>query len=146
MDPTSGEPGSGWPTPAMLLGAARAAAARARPKHSGYRVGAVVLDEQGRLHPGCNVESDSYGLTICAERVAIFAALASGARELRALAVACPDAPAARSSRMPCGACRQVALEWLADDAVLLVDGVGAFRSAELLPDGFRLDRPADPV
>lgn len=146
MDPIRETPSPDWPTPAALLGAARAAAARARPKHSGFRVGAVVLDEQGRLHPGCNVESDSYGLTICAERVAIFAALASGARELRALAVACPDAPLARSRRMPCGACRQIALEWLADDAVVLVDGVGACRPTDLLPDGFRLDRPGDSV
>src|SRR5918912_827345 len=75
-----------------LLAAARAAAAGARAKHSGFRVGAAVLDEAGRVHPGCNVESDSYGLTICAERVAIFAALAAGARRMVGLAVSCVDA------------------------------------------------------
>jgi cytidine deaminase len=123
-----------------LLAAARAAAAQARPKHSGFRVGAAVLDERGRLHLGCNVESDSYGLTICAERVAVFAALASGAQVLRGLAVACPDAPDGPAvHRMPCGACRQVLFEWLAPDAEVLVDGVGRFSPPTLLPEAFSL-------
>lgn len=128
-----------------LLAVARAAAANARPKHSGFRVGAAVLDERGRVYPGCNVESDSYGLTICAERVAIFAALAAGARVLVALAVSCPDAPPGRpGGRMPCGACRQVVVEYLVADAPVLVDGVGEFRPAGLLPEAFRL-RPPTP-
>ena len=131
-----------------LLAAARAAAAGARAKHSGFRVGAAVLDEAGRVHPGCNVESDSYGLTICAERVAIFAALATGARSLVALAVACPDAPpvgpthASPAERMPCGACRQIMAEYLAPDATVLVDEVGQFSPGELLPEAFRLRPP----
>ena len=140
---------------AELLAAAREAAARARARHSGFRVGAAVLDDAGHLHPGCNVESDSYGLTICAERVAIFAALAAGARELVALAVSVPadrgpfaplranwtaeeDEPGT-AGRMPCGACRQIMIEYLAPEAVVLVDGVGEFRAGELLPDAFRL-------
>jgi cytidine deaminase len=122
-----------------LVTAARGAAGRARAKHSGFRVGAAVLDESGRLHLGCNVESDSYGLTICAERVAVFAALAAGAGRLLALAVSCPDAPPGPSEgRMPCGACRQVMLEYLDPEAVVLVDGVRAFTPGELLPQGFR--------
>jgi cytidine deaminase len=83
-------------------------------------------------------------LTICAERVAIFAALASGARELRGLAVSCPaalDGPIGQ--RMPCGACRQVLSEWLAPQAEVLVDGVGRFAPADLLPNAFRLQRDA---
>jgi len=133
---------------ADLLAAARAAAAHARAQHSGFRVGAAVLDEQGRLHPGCNVESDSYGLTICAERVAIFTALAAGARELVALAVSVPadgrrrtadeDEPGT-AGRMPCGACRQIMVEYLAPEAVVLVDGLGEFRPGDLLPEAFRL-------
>ena len=133
-----------------LLAAARAAAENARPKHSGFRVGAAVLDHAGRVHPGCNVESDSYGLTICAERVAIFAALAAGARQLTALAVSCVDAPPesapspnGRVGRMPCGACRQIIAEYLEPDAPVMIDGVGALRPSELLPDAFRL-HPTD--
>jgi cytidine deaminase len=132
-----------------LLEDARAAARHARAKHSGFRVGAAVLDADSRVYPGCNVESDSYGLTICAERVAIFAALAAGAAPLRALAVSCVDAPEAssgsadeRASRMPCGACRQIIVEYLEPDATILVDGVGSYRPVELLPDAFRL-RPS---
>jgi cytidine deaminase len=125
---------------AALLAAARSAAGRARAKHSGFRVGAAVLDEAGRLHAGCNVESDSYGLTICAERVAIFAALAAGARRLLALAVACPDAARGPAgARLPCGACRQVMLEYLEQEAPVLVEGVGVFNCRALLPHGFRL-------
>jgi cytidine deaminase len=129
-----------------LLAAARAAAASARAKHSGFRVGAAVLDEAGRVHPGCNVESDSYGLTICAERVAVFAALAAGARSLAALAVSCPDAETrgrgdavSDTSLMPCGACRQIMAEYLASGATILVDRVGTFSPGELLPEAFRL-------
>ena len=122
--------------------AARDAACHAQVKQSGLRVGAAVVDEAGRTHPGCNVESDSYGLTICAERVAVFAALAAGARQLRALAVSCPDAPAEdAASRMPCGACRQILEEYLASDGPIIVDGVGTYTPAELLPAAFRLDR-----
>jgi cytidine deaminase len=127
-----------------LLRAARAAATRARAKHSGFRVGAAVLDAEGRRYAGCNVESDSYGLTICAERVAIYAALAAGAGQLVALAVSCPDAPSGGpAGRMPCGACRQVMAEYLSADATILIEGVGELGLAELLPRPFRLTPPA---
>jgi cytidine deaminase len=137
-----------------LLRTARSAAANAVAKHSGFRVGAGVLDDQGRIHPGCNVESDSYGLTICAERVAIFAALAAGAGRLVGLAVACPEAvhnaprpvglhesaeALTTNARMPCGACRQVMAEHLTPGARVLVDEVGEFSLEELLPAAFRL-------
>jgi cytidine deaminase len=103
-----------------------------------------VLDAEGRLYAGCNVESDSYGLTICAERVAIYAALAAGAGPLVALAVSCPDAaPGAPDGRMPCGACRQVMVEYLSAPAPVLIDGVGELQLAELLPQPFRLGPPA---
>jgi cytidine deaminase len=127
----------------QLLVAAREAADRARAKHSGFRVGAAVRDESGRVYPGCNVESDSYGLTVCAERVAIFSALAAGAERLTAVAVSCPDSRDGRgASRMPCGACRQIMAEYLAPGAVVLVDGVGQLELAELLPRPFRLEPP----
>jgi cytidine deaminase len=126
---------------AKLLVVARAAAENARPKHSGFRVGAAVLDEQGRVHVGCNVESDSYGLTICAERVAIFAALAAGARRLMALAVCCVDVQpeAGPAARMPCGACRQIMAEYLESEATIFVGGAGSFEPSDLLPEAFRL-------
>jgi cytidine deaminase len=111
-----------------------------------------VVDEGGRVYPGCNVESDSYGLTICAERVAIFAALAAGARRLTALGLSCVDARPedgasvqGRASRMPCGACRQVIVEYLEPDAPVVIDGVGVQRPAELLPDAFLLDQSGRP-
>ncbi len=122
----------------VLLTAARTSAANARARHSGFTVGAAVLDGQGRVHLGCNVESDSYGLTICAERVAIFAALAAGAQHLAALAVSAAGQPLS-AARMPCGACRQVMVEHLAPDAPVLVDGVAEFSLTELLPEAFRL-------
>ena len=123
-----------------LLVAARTAGLRARARHSRFRVGAAVRDASGRVYPGCNVESDSYGLTICAERVAIFAALAAGASDLVALAVTCLDAaPGPPGGRMPCGACRQIIVEYLDPGATIQVDGVGAFRPDELLPLAFRL-------
>jgi cytidine deaminase len=121
-----------------LLAAAREAAGNARARHSGFRVGAAVLDDQGRIHAGCNVESDSYGLTICAERAAIFAALAAGAEQLVAVAVSATGQPLS-AARMPCGACRQVMVEYLAPNAAVLVDGVAEFSPPDLLPEAFRL-------
>ena len=85
-----------------LLAAARAVRARAHAPYSRFRVGAAVLDERGRIHAGCNVENASYGLTVCAERNAIAAAVAAGARRILAVAVVSSDAVT------PCGACRQV--------------------------------------
>ena len=84
-----------------LLAAARAVRARAHAPYSRFRVGAAVLDERGRIHAGCNVENASYGLTVCAERNAIAAAVAAGARRIRAVAVVTANAvtPAARAAR-----------------------------------------------
>jgi len=95
-------------TPAQrkrLLALARAVRLRAHAPYSRYRVGAAVLDERGRLHSGCNVENASYGLTICAERNAVAAAVAAGAKHIRAVAVV------TRDGASPCGACRQVLAE-----------------------------------
>jgi cytidine deaminase len=119
-----------------LMARARAAASRAYAPYSRFRVGAAVEDADGNVHVGCNVENASYGLTICAERSAIFAALAAGApRPFSALAVTCLDGACS-----PCGACRQVMAEHLRADAPVYVDGTGEFTVGQLLPHGFTLE------
>ena len=122
---------------AQLLAAARAVRRRAHAPYSRFRVGAAVLDERGRVHVGCNVENASFGLTVCAERNAIAAAVAAGAKRLRAVAVVAD--PAAT----PCGACRQVIAELgPATTEILLARPTGAPRATTLgalLPDAFTL-------
>ncbi len=91
-----------------IIQAATAARERAYAPYSNYQVGAAVLAASGRIYSGCNVENASYGLSICAERVAISCAVAAGERSFRALAIAGGgELPA-----MPCGACRQFIAEW----------------------------------
>jgi cytidine deaminase len=127
----------------VLIALARQAAERAYAPYSRFRGGAVLLDANGHVFAGCNVESASYGLTLCAERGAISGAIAAGAaRPFQALAVACLDASSAQdpAGRMPCGACRQVMAEHLAPNAPIDVDGVGRFTVVDLLPFPFRLD------
>jgi cytidine deaminase len=127
------------PAEQALAQAARAARAHAYAPYSGYAVGAAVLTDDGQVVAGCNVENASYGLSVCAERVAVFRAIAAGARRLVAAAVCTPD------GGTPCGACRQVLLEF-ADApesfAVWVVSPdrvIARYTLAELLPHGFRL-------
>lgn len=104
--------------------------------YSKYRVGAAVLAADGRVFTGANVENASYGLTVCAERIAIFKAVNEGARELTTIAVA------TESGASMCGACRQVAAEFNAEVEVLLADTAGVFSRtslAKLLPGAFEL-------
>ncbi len=123
-----------------LLAAARAVRQNAHAPYSRFHVGAAVLDERGRVHTGCNVENASYGLTVCAERNAVAAAVAAGARAIKAVVVVTGVRPPAS----PCGACRQVLAEFAtAEVPVVLAPPRGpaarTFRIAELLPDAFRL-------
>jgi cytidine deaminase len=123
-----------------LLHAAREAARHSYSPYSRFRVGAAVRTARG-VFTGANVENASYGLCLCAERSAMASALAAGAREMEAIAVACVDAPAEATpgERMPCGACRQWMVE-LAPEAEILVDGVeGVFTVAQLLASPFVL-------
>jgi cytidine deaminase len=118
-----------------LIDAARAAQRRAYAPYSNFHVGAALESEDGTIYTGCNVENASYGLTICAERAAICAAVTAGARKFRrAVVVSDIDPPAA-----PCGACRQVLAEFARD---LRIDGVGpggtvSWTIAQLLPAAF---------
>jgi cytidine deaminase len=126
---------------AHLLEAARSARAHAYAPYSGFPVGAALLAADGRVFTGCNVENASFGLTNCAERVAVGKAVSEGAREFRAIAVVGPDDEAPCS---PCGACRQVLFEFGGDWSLVTPDGAGGARAVSvgsLLPGGFG---PAD--
>lgn len=120
-----------------LIAAARDAMTHAYAPYSRYRVGAAVLAADARIFTGANVENASYGLTICAERAAVAAAVAAGARRLLAAAIVSDHAPAP----MPCGACRQVLAEFAPPEAPVFVvapDGsVVRRRLGQLLPYGF---------
>lgn len=124
---------------AELVAKARAVRQHAYVAASGFRVGAAVLGGSGAVYVGCNVENASYGLTICAERAAVFAAIAAGEREVRAVAVV----TGLRHPARPCGACRQVLAEFAParGDLAVLLAGTGKQVArttlARLLPDRF---------
>ena len=103
-----------------MLSGARAAFQNAHAPYSKFKVGATILTERGVLYSGCNVENASYGLTICAERNAIFAAVAAEGSSMRIKAVAV--ATEQEVACAPCGACRQVIFEF-GPDAVILFRG-----------------------
>jgi cytidine deaminase len=119
-----------------LLEQAKALLPRAVARYSSFRVGAALEDDAGGVHPGVNVESASLGLTICAERNALFGALARGATRFARLAIVAERARPV----LPCGACRQLLLEH-APDLVLLLEspdgGVERVPLRELLPRPF---------
>ena len=123
-----------------LRAAARAASGHAYSPYSGFTIGAVVR-HRGGVHIGCNVENGSYGLTQCAERNALAAAMASGASagEFDALLIYRPG----EFALPPCGACRQVMLELMAPDALVVSccdgDHLYHWRVRDLLPDAFNM-------
>ena len=122
-----------------LAAAARAASANAYAPYSRFAVGAAVLAADGRVFCGCNVENASFGLTICAERNAVFQAVAAGARNLVAVALYTLTAEPAS----PCGACRQVLAEFGVRDVLCVAqDGREARHALDvLLPHSFKLER-----
>lgn len=124
-----------------LIEKAAAAMNRAHAPYSCFRVGAAVLTAEGQIVTGCNVENASYGLTVCAERNAVCAAVASGARTIRKIAIVTgstiPD--------WPCGACRQVLAEFGSDRMTIIAATMGPNRKVrrstlgKLLPERFSL-------
>ncbi|MBD2844446.1 cytidine deaminase [Paenibacillus sp. IB182496] len=129
-----------------LQQAAREARARAYAPYSGFAVGAALLDEDGIIHAGCNVENAAYGPTNCSERTALFRAIADGRRpgSFRALAVvANTEGPIS-----PCGVCRQVIMELCGPDMPVWMGNLqGQWRAqtgAQLLPGAFALKEPPD--
>ncbi|MGA2196543.1 MAG: cytidine deaminase [Bryobacteraceae bacterium] len=122
--------------PDSLIEAALAARANAFAPYSKFKVGAAIEDSDGRIHTGCNVENATYGLTVCAERVAIFKAISEGVRKFRRVAVAA-DTDALTP---PCGACRQILWEFCGDVDIILVNPRGqteTYRLKELFPKPF---------
>lgn len=118
---------------AKLAEIARNVRDRAHAPYSHFQVGAALESEHGKVFSGCNVENISYGLTICAERNAVFAAVASGARSFRRIVIVADS----KEPVTPCGACRQVLSEFSEDMEVISVNLEGKeFRASlsELLP------------
>jgi cytidine deaminase len=122
-----------------LIEKATEALERAWAPYSGFSVGAALLAEDGRVFTGCNVENASYGLTVCAERAAVFKAVSEGARSFKALALVCDGTHPVP----PCGACLQVLREFAADLPISFGTLGGAVRRTslkKLLPSPFRAD------
>jgi cytidine deaminase len=116
--------------------AAREARAHARAPYSNFRVGAAVETADGRIFTGCNIENASYGLTVCAERVAVWKAISEGASAFVRMAV-CADTP---TLTPPCGACRQILWEFCGDIPITLLNPDGTEETlslAALLPRAF---------
>ena len=119
-----------------LLDAARRVRENAHAPYSKFQVGAAVEDESGRIHTGCNVENATYGLTVCAERVAVLKGISRGARRFRRVAVVADT----DTLTPPCGACRQILWEFCGDVEIVLGNLKGkieVLRLKDLFPRAF---------
>jgi cytidine deaminase len=120
-------------TDAELVNAARAARERAFAPYSKFKVGAALETDDGLVVTGCNVENSTYGLTVCAERVAVLKAVSDGHRAFRRIAVVADT----RDPTPPCGPCRQILWEFCGDIEVVLAnltEETGRYRLKDLLP------------
>lgn len=126
-----------------LLALADAAARKAYAPYSKFRVGAALLTKSGEVIQGCNVENSSYGLTICAERSAVFTAVSAGHQEFQAIAIVQGDDQLGQAPCYPCGACRQVLVEFNPEMDVIFrkPGGVVVTQLRELLPHYFDKSR-----
>lgn len=123
-----------------LVKAARDVQKNAYSPYSGFKVGAVLLTSQGRVFSGANVENASYGLTVCAERIAIFKAVSEGEHEFKALIIV----GSGEGYIYPCGACLQVIAEFSPDIKIIVANDKDEYREYalnELLPKHFCLDK-----
>jgi cytidine deaminase len=123
-------------TEERLVAAATSARQNAISQRSGFSVGAAIEDAQGKIWGGCNVENSTYGLTVCAERVAIWKALSEGVRKFRAVAVV----TGAEEPTPPCGACRQILWEFAGDVPIVSATTGGGrkrYRLSEIFPEPF---------
>lgn len=121
-----------------LLELAKTARKNSYSPYSKFRVGAAVYSESGGMYSGTNVENSSYGLTVCAERIAVFKAVSEGYTDIKKIAVIAESEEAVS----PCGACRQVIFEFGDDVEVIMSNLKGNIRKyyiKDLLPHGFRL-------
>jgi cytidine deaminase len=123
-----------------LVRAARAMMPRAHAPYSGFHVGAALLDEDGTIRPGVNIENASYPLSVCAERNAVATMIMSGSKRILAVGVATD----AERPTPPCGGCRQVLWEFGDADTPVVAEGAGGVRArwrlGDLLPDAFGPD------
>jgi cytidine deaminase len=122
--------------PPTLIEAALAARLNAHAPYSHFLVGAAIETEDGQIVTGCNVENATYGLSVCAERVAVFKAVSEGIRKFKAIAVSADS----KTLTPPCGACRQILWEFLGDVPVTLVNLQGkteTFQLSEIFPRPF---------
>jgi cytidine deaminase len=125
--------------PEELLAKAKEATENCYCPYSGFHVTAVLEDENGGLHVGVNIENSSYGLTMCAERAAVFSAISNGQKKFKRILVYSPD-----GEPMPCGACREVLAEFCNDDFPVIVttnNTVKYYSLAEILPHRFKTGR-----
>lgn len=126
--------------PTDLIHAALEVRSQAYAPYSGYQVGAAILDDQNRIHIGCNVENISYGATICAERSAVTRMIAEGGKEIKQIAIVTKDGGS------PCGICRQVLMEFASNPDQVIVfmiraddpETYNAVTLADLVPFAFR--------
>ena len=124
----------------LLMNKAKEASQNSYSPFSRFAVGAAVITPSGKIFQGCNVENSSFGLTICAERTAIFKAVSEGEREILAVAIYSPNS----DNCYPCGACRQVLFEFQSDEYEIdvVTENLGALEVQKLsyfLPCGFRI-------
>jgi cytidine deaminase len=130
-------------TTEALIVEARAARENASAPFSRFKVGAALRTADGKIHRGCNVENSTYGLTVCAERVALWSAIAAGDRRFTAIAVVTQsDEPSS-----PCGSCRQLMWEYCGDIDVTLANLTGQqvdYKLSDLFPRPFNFLPPED--
>ena len=124
----------------QLMNMAKEASKKSYSPFSRFAVGASVLAKSGKIYTGCNIENSSFGMTICAERCAIFKAVSEGEREITAVAIYSPNA----DNCNPCGACRQVMYEFQEEnnDVIIVTESMGELiirKLSEYLPYGFKI-------